>query len=118
MNENEMSLDDPATRRDVKELRGGLKSEISELRSELKSEISELRGELAKRPTQTQIDASFRQVMVHIDTAFAQHVNAILEDVRKQIAGLDDRYHDLPERVTKLETAVFSPPPKRKRKAS
>ena len=85
MTENEMSLDEPATRRDLK-----------------------------SHPTHAELDASLRQVMLHIETTVAQHANAILEGVREQIRGRDDQYRDLPARVTKLEAAVFSPPPKRK----
>jgi septal ring factor EnvC (AmiA/AmiB activator) len=161
MNENEMNLDEPATRRDLKELEVATRRDLKELelatRRDLKElEVAtrrdlkelelglkelelglkeletELKAQLANHPTHAQLDASLRQVMLHIETTAAQSANAIAEanraelarqtkaigeDLAAQIRGLDDQYRGLPERVTKLETAVFSPPPKRKRKA-
>ena len=40
-------------------------------------------------------------------TELARHANAIQEAVSKQIAVIDEKYADLPERVTHLEAAVF-----------
>jgi hypothetical protein len=108
MTENEMKLDEPATRRDLKDLRTELENHPTR---------RDLRDALANHPTHAQLDASLRQVMLHIEATVARHANAILEAVRDMVRGLDDQYRDLPARVTKLEAAVFSPPPKRKRKA-
>ena len=143
MDENEMDLDEPATRRDLKELetatRRDLNAGMSELRTEmlgLETRLSELiRAGFANHPTHAQLDASLRQAQLHIESTAAQYANAsaevmraemaaqlaqqtnaIREDLRSVINGLDDRYRDLPKRVTKLETAVFPPPSKRKRK--
>jgi len=99
MIENEMKLDDPATRRD------------------LKNHPTNAQLDASLRQVMLHIDSTFAQVMLHVDSTVAQHANAILEGVRDTIRGLDDRYRDLPARVTKLEATVFSPPPKRKRKA-
>jgi chromosome segregation ATPase len=159
MDENEMDLDAPTTRRDLKELEGATRRDLKELEGatrrdlkELRSELSELetrlseliRGGFANHPTHAESDASFRQVQLHIEAVLAQHpthaelaqhtnaiveasradrstqhaqqTRAIHEDMQSQISGLDDRYRDLPERVAKLEIAVFSTsrPPKRK----
>ena len=126
MTENEMNLDEPATRRDLRELKAELiNTEFKNhpTRRDLRDELAKhpthahLRDALANHPTHAQLDASLRQVILHIEATVAQHANAILEAVRDIVRGLDDQYRDLPTRVTKLEAAVFSPPPKRKRKA-
>ena len=45
----------------------------------------------------------------------ARHTRAIEESMRTLISGVDDKYVDLPERVTTLEQAVFPSTPSRKR---
>jgi hypothetical protein len=47
----------------------------------------------------------------------ARHTGAVDERHRTEVSVVDDKYKDLPERVTKLEAAVFPPPPvKRQRR--
>ena len=47
-----------------------------------------------------------------------RHTSASAEDLRGSFGAVDDKYRDRPDRVTKLETAVFTPtsPPRRARK--
>jgi chromosome segregation ATPase len=93
----------------------------------------ELRGEL--RDLETRIDAKFESIdakfesidakFESIDAKFealraemraseqrlsmelAHHANAIVENVAKHVGVVDDKYADLPRRVTRLEGAVF-----------
>ena len=90
MTENEMKLDEPATRRDLRELKAEL------INTEFKNHPTrrDLRDALANHPTHAQLDASLRQVMLHIEATVAQHVNASLEAVRDMFRSLDDQYRD------------------------
>jgi hypothetical protein len=42
----------------------------------------------------------------------ARHTSAVCESMRAQIAASAEPYADLPERVSRLETAVFTPTPR------
>lgn len=44
-----------------------------------------------------------------------QHTNRILEETRKMVAGVDDKYRDLPGRVDALEAKVLAPKRQRRR---
>jgi hypothetical protein len=47
------------------------------------------------------------------------NLRMVIEENRAWFRAIDDQYKDLPERVQKLEVAVFSPPPRvRRRKSS
>jgi hypothetical protein len=39
----------------------------------------------------------------------ARHTSAIAESLSKQITVIDKKYADLPPRVTRIETKVFTP---------
>ena len=112
MNENEMDLDAPATRRDLKDLASDLRRELRETRDDLKNFAT--RDDLKNFATRDDLNNVRRE----IDGDFARHTNTILDEIRGWIRALDDKYRDLPGRVAKLENVVFSPPSKRKRKAS
>ncbi len=47
-----------------------------------------------------------------------RHTSASAEDLRGSVGAIDDKYRDLPDRVTKLEAAAFTPtsPPRRARR--
>jgi len=45
-------------------------------------------------------------------TELARHTKAIQEALSTQISTIDDKYVDLPARVSHLETAVFAPKPR------
>ena len=46
------------------------------------------------------------------------NVRMVIEENRAWFRAIDDQYKDLPERVHKLEVAVFSPPPRARRRKS
>jgi len=116
-------MDAPVTRR---ELRDELRQFKSELKTELKTELSELKSEL-----KSELTASItKSVVLAVGEEMARQIRAGQEETRAWLRTLDDQYRDLPKRVTtieaselpsrvaKLEAAVFSPPRKRRRKAS
>jgi chaperonin cofactor prefoldin len=49
---------------------------------------------------------SFEQRLL---SEFARHANAVQETLSTQISVIDDKYVDLPPRVSRLENAVFVP---------
>jgi hypothetical protein len=52
-----------------------------------------------------------------MSSEIARHTAANAEQSRSELVVVDDKYKDLPERVTKLEDAVFpAPPAKRQRR--
>lgn len=83
----------------------------------------QLREELANHPTKTELREELAKVATKDDLAtwagalehrfhlalqaqsadLAQHINAILAHARGEIAVLDDKDKDLPDRVTRLE---------------
>jgi protein required for attachment to host cells len=95
-----------ATKKDLeglatkKELEGlATKKELEGLAT--KKEFGELRVELHKsiEMVMTYMDARFTQQSVEL----ARHVQAVLEEVRTMIRAVDDKYADLPGRVSRLE---------------
>src|SRR3569623_1773383 len=104
---NDDAMNDPITRREFHErltrfgaeLRTGLRGEMAQLRTELRADMVHLRVTL-------QADAQAT-------------LKALNEENRAWFLTIDDKYKDLPDRVRILEEAVFSPPPRtRRRKAS
>ena len=51
------------------------------------------------------IDRTERRVQVDL----ARHVNAIFESMSTQSSASDEKYADLPERVSRLEVTVHDP---------
>jgi hypothetical protein len=52
------------------------------------------------------VDARIDVLEVRLSQELAQHANAIIEAVRVQIAAVDEKYADIPGRVTALEQRV------------
>jgi len=112
--------DQPVTRR---EFRGTLAAEIAklatkeELREEIAKEIAklatkeELREAVAKLATKEELRESLElwagaleaRLQAHFGAELARHSAAIIEAVTSQIRALDDKYKDLPPRVSRLE---------------
>jgi len=126
---NDDAMNDPITRREFHErltsfgaeLRTGLRGEMAELRTELRGEMAqlatELRGEMAQLRTELRADMVHLRVTLQADAQAT--LKALNEENRAWFLTIDDKYKDLPDRVRKLEEAVFSPPPRtRRRKAS
>jgi hypothetical protein len=57
-------------------------------------------------------------VQHYVSTEVARHTNAVLEHIRTMITVVDEKYKDLPARVTKLEQARNTSKPKRARRAA
>jgi hypothetical protein len=77
---------------------GGLVDRIDRSKAELKAEL----------------DRFGRELRAELHLELAHHVTSFEEFTRSTIVALDDKYRDLPPRVTRLENKVFAP--KRKRR--
>jgi hypothetical protein len=108
-----------ATKKDVAELRLATKKDLAELRLDLgelrletKKDLSELRLEMKQDLDEAKMElhGAIAMVLKHMDARFTQqsmelarHVNAILEEMRTMVKAVDEKYADLPERVSRLE---------------
>lgn len=59
------------------------------------------------------VNALFEERDARLTAELTHQIRASAADTHRYIAALDDKYRDLPARVTRLETKVFAP--KRKR---
>jgi F0F1-type ATP synthase membrane subunit b/b' len=82
------------------ELREELKQFKQELKQELRQDLEIWGGALAAR-----IDAGEQRMLAEL----ARHAKAIQEAMSTQISAIDEKYADLPARVSRLEAAVFVP---------
>jgi len=76
-------------------------------------------GEQAIQQTRQQLSETRQQLLESIQESeqrllaeLARHTSAVCESMRAQIAASAEPYADLPERVSRLETAVFTPTPR------
>jgi hypothetical protein len=94
-------MDEPVTRRELHEAldiwAGAIMSQMS---AQLAAQTAHLTAEIAAS------EQRYRDEL-------ARHVRASEKNMRTWIAGLDDKYRDLPARVSKLEVKVFAPRRKR-----
>ncbi len=119
MNEQDMTA--PVTR-------GELKQELAQLKAELKAELKiDLDRALVDVVRKPDLDRALADVVRRpeleawgkwLSAELAQHVTAMTEALRAEFRVGDDQYKDLPARVSRLETAVFTPKPARRRRSS
>jgi hypothetical protein len=69
--------------------------------ADLKGSLDGLRNEL--REDMKQIREDMKKMHDDLSRELARHVTASAEQTQRLIVGLDDRYRDLPGRVTALE---------------
>ncbi|MEP6859723.1 MAG: hypothetical protein ABJE66_03830 [Deltaproteobacteria bacterium] len=73
---------------------------------------------LADHPTHAQLADQLAQLRTEIASDTRTTMTVLLEDAFKRFRVIDDQYKDLPDRVHKLEEAVFSPPRARRKRSS
>src|SRR5262245_1021363 len=108
-------MDQPATRRELMLVKNELRSDIERMGNSL--------IEFVRR-----VFAEFRAEMQAMRVELAQHANAIKEHVTRELRSeietkassaelraFEQKYADLPTRVTKLERAAFPPQRRRRR---
>lgn len=82
-----------------------LKGSLDALRSELREDMHVLRSELHEdmHALRSELREDMRKMHDVLSRELARHVTASAEQTQRLIVGLDDRYRDLPGRVTALE---------------
>lgn len=91
-----VDLEKYATKPDLETWAGALEHRIiTAMRAELRAELrSDLRAELSTAMAQSEH---------RLDAQMARHCKAIEESIRGMVRAVDDKYSDLPARVTRLE---------------
>jgi len=104
-----MDPDAPATRRD---LEAGLAGLGTDLRGEIRASEERLRGEI--RDIERRLHVAIADWANRIVEGFENRLcrematwsNTIIDTVSNQILAFDDRYRDVPERLSRLELRV------------
>ena len=78
----------------IEGVRRDLTAEIHSVRADLTTEIHNVR---------TEMRTGFASVRTEVATDVARHANRIIEEITARITVVDDKYADLPERVSRLE---------------
>jgi len=84
------------------------KAELAQLASQMatKADLAQLASQMAtKADLEIWGGALFERLM----TELARHTRAIQETLSAQLSTFDDKYADLPARVSRLEAVVFVP---------
>ncbi|HEU5061107.1 MAG TPA: hypothetical protein VFU21_31465 [Kofleriaceae bacterium] len=97
----------------MKATRAELRQEMAVMRGELRQEMADMRGELRQEITTAmnyvvetlgaRMDRMRIDLRDELSRELAGHVRAAAEENRRFLVALDDRYRDLPGRVTVLE---------------
>ena len=95
--------------------RGELREELTLLEQELEQKLDD-KLRLWAGALDDRIDRGERRLVAHMTAETTRQINAIWEATRAQIAVLDDKYTDLPARVSRLEMHVFGGSPARPRR--
>jgi phage shock protein A len=99
--------------------RGELRQELQELKQELRQELaSKTELEMWGGALLARIESGEKRLLEAIAGTeqrllgeLARHTRAAFEGMSTQISAHDEKYADLPERVNRLETAVFGSKP-------
>ena len=109
--------------------RGELREELNLLRAEFREAIAplatkaELAQAIAPLATKAELELWGGALMARLDGAIqhlhrelqadlARHANALPEWLGSMLRAHDEKYTDLPGRVSRLESAVFTPKPR------
>jgi hypothetical protein len=69
-------------------------------------------GERRMQALEHRLIERIERMQQQLQTDLARHANALHESMAALIHGHDDKYKDLPPRVSRLESAVFTPEPR------
>lgn len=102
---NPRNMDEPVTRRELHE---ALDLWAGAILSQMSAQFAQADARFA---------AMEQRISQRLSEEMSRHIRASEENTRTLIAALDDKYRDLPPRVTRLETKVFAPKRRRVAKA-
>jgi chromosome segregation ATPase len=95
-----------ATKADLAQLEATTKADLAQLEAKMatKADLAQLEAKMA-----TKLDLWGGALFERLLTELARHTKAVQEMLSTQVSTFDDKYADLPARVSHLETAVFVP---------
>lgn len=116
---DEADMERPVTRRELKEELGKFEGKVDAKLARLDVKIDAVGGALLSRMDAMMREmraemAEMRAEMAEMRADAARQAKAAMEWALDQFRAVDDKYADLPRRVTRLEGKVF--PPKRARR--
>jgi chromosome segregation ATPase len=108
-----------ATKADLAQLEAKMatKADLAQFEAKMATDLARLEAKMATKADLAQLAT---QMATNLDlwggarferllTELARHTKASQEALSTQISTIDDKYADLPARVSHLETAVFAP---------
>jgi archaellum component FlaC len=95
--------------------RGELRDELAQLEDRIERKFDDKLGHL-ERKFDNKLDLWGGALLARITESenrmvneLKRHAQALFEAMTKQISVIDEKYNDLPARVSRLEAAVFEP---------
>jgi hypothetical protein len=115
---DEADMERPVTRRELKEELGKFEARL-DAKLDAKLDRVEAKAEFARIDAKIEawggaLLARMDAMMIEMRADMARHTKAAMEWALEQFRAVDDKYADLPRRVTRLEGKVF--PPRRARR--
>lgn len=107
-----MDSNAPATKGDLATQRDELRTEMHGIRDELRGEMQAMEGRLNHAIADSAnrvlgvVATTESRMMLELGRQMASYANTIIETVTYRIRATDDRYRDLPGRVSLLEDRV------------
>ena len=108
-----------ATKADLAQLEAKMatKADLVQLEAKMATNLAQLEAKMATKADLAQLEAKMAYkldlwggaLFERLLTELARHIKASQEALSTQISTIDDKYADLPARVSHLETAVFAP---------
>jgi hypothetical protein len=89
--------------------RGDLRQELDQLEMRLEQKLAHLATKAELELWGGALLARFEAGEQRLLTELARHAKAIQEAMSTQISVIDEKYADLPARVSRLESTVFAP---------
>lgn len=93
-----------ATRADLKKLETKLENLVTELKAELDTKAT--KADLERFATKADLDTLSTVLIMRMDELLIRHARGSTEHLTNQIAAVDQKYADIPARVTRLEEGV------------
>jgi len=106
-----------ATKADLAQLEAKMatKADLAQLEAKMATNLTQMEAKIATNLVQLETKMAYKldlwggALFERLLTELARHIRASQEALSTQISTFDDKYADLPARVTHLETAVFAP---------
>ena len=98
----------PVTRGELREEIAQLETRLDQKLENLESRLDQKLGNLESR-LETRLDLWGGALLERLMTELARHTRASQEAMSAQISVFDEKYADLPARVTRLEATVLAP---------